>query len=148
MKATRTYQFRLYTTKAGCERIDDVLGQCQRLYNAALEERKTAWKGHGIGVSFKDQSAQLTLIRKHDPDGYGGFNRRLAVGALDRLHNAFQAFFRRVKAGETPGYPRFKAYARWRTLDPKGIEKAWFKGDHLKINGLPIMCLKRGRAFP
>ena len=59
---------------------------------------------------------QLTLIRQDDPT-WAGEHRRLAVGTLKRVDAAFQAFFRRVKAGETPGYPRFKPLRRFRTIE-------------------------------
>lgn len=43
--------------------------------------------------------------------------------SLCRLDLAFQAFFRRVKAGQTPGFPRFKASKRFSGFccpDPAG----------------------------
>lgn len=148
LKTHRTYQLRVYTSKAGFQRLEEVLGHTRRLYNGALEHRKTAYKQAGDSISFAVQNRELTLIRQDDPNGVGSFNRRLATDTLKRLDLAFAAFFRRVKSGETPGYPRFKGANRFRTLFSRHVEKAWLKPGRLTINGLPILRLKKGREWP
>ena len=49
----KTYQVRAYTSAAGYDRLDHVLRNCARLYNAALEEWQSAYrhKGHALSVS-------------------------------------------------------------------------------------------------
>ena len=64
----RTYRTRAYLSGAGHVRLDDVLAQQCLLYNAALEERTTAWKRHQKSISFAEQSRSLTAIRKDFPD--------------------------------------------------------------------------------
>ena len=59
-KLIRTYRTRAYLSRAGHVRLDDVLAQQCLLYNAALEERKTAWKQHHQRISFAEQSRSLT----------------------------------------------------------------------------------------
>ena len=66
-KLIRTYRTRAYLSRAGHVRLDDVLSQQCLLYNAALEERRTAWKGHQKSISFAEQSRSLTAIRKRLP---------------------------------------------------------------------------------
>ena len=66
-KLIRTYRTRAYLSGAGHVRLDDVLAQQCLLYNAALEERRTAWKGHQKSISFAEQSRSLTAIRKRLP---------------------------------------------------------------------------------
>ena len=83
------------------------------LYNAALEERREAWKMRHVSVSYGMQSAQLKDIRKADPDGQGRHSFTAQQQTLRRLNVAFQRFFDRVKAGEKPGYPRFRSYSRF-----------------------------------
>ena len=112
----RTYQQRAYTTKAGYAQLDAVLRECARLYNAALEEWKTVYKVAGVGRTLYDQSKQLTLVRADDPEGWGALHTEIGRGALRRLGRARQAFFRRVKAGEKPVYPRFKSGRHWHTI--------------------------------
>ena len=88
------------------------------LYNAALEERIEAWRrkdpltGIGTSISFADQCKSLTTIRQQDP-AFLAVNAQSAQVTLQRLALAFRAFFRRCKAGETPGFPRFKARDRF-----------------------------------
>ena len=81
-KLIRTYRTRAYLSGAGHVRLDDVLSQQCLLYNAALEERKTAWKGHHQRISFAEQSRSLTAIRKGLPG-----HRRIAPQAHTRRHS-------------------------------------------------------------
>jgi putative transposase len=112
----RAYVFRLRPTA----RQHLALGQCltshRELYNAALQERRDAWRLRGISVSYGDQSAQLREIRQVRPDvAVWSFSSQQAT--LRRLNRAFAGFYRRVKAGETPGYPRFKAAHRFDSVE-------------------------------
>jgi putative transposase len=91
-------------------------GRClashRELYNAALQERQGAWRLRGAGVSYGDQSAQLKEIREVRPDvAAWSFSSQQAT--LRHLNRAFAGFFRRVRAGDTPGYPRFKSAHRF-----------------------------------
>ena len=91
------------------------------LYNAALEERIDAYRKAKISISYLDQAKSLTEIRKDDPD-WRAINAQSAQVTLKRLDLAFQNFFRRVKQGKTPGFPRFQG-------------KDHFKGFGFKTNG-------------
>src|SRR5450759_3433013 len=74
------------------------------LYNAGLQERRDAWRMRRTSVSASSQMVQLKEIRAVRPDqGVWSFTSQQQT--LRRLDKAFGAFFRRVKAGETPGYP-------------------------------------------
>ena len=112
----RAYAFRLRPTA----RQHVALGQClashRELYNAALQERRDAWRLRGTGVSYGDQSAQLKDIRAVRPEvAAWSFSSQQAT--LRRLNRAFAGFFRRVKAGGTPGYPRFKPAHRFNSVE-------------------------------
>ena len=89
--------------------------QC-RLYNAALEERRGAWRWERRSVSRYDQYKTLTGLAAQEPDLFA-FGVTVARGTLLRLDRAFQAFFRRVKAGETPGFPRFRSTRRFDSVE-------------------------------
>ena len=151
-KLIRTYRTRAYLSKAGHVRLDDVLAQQCLLYNAALEERKTAWKQHRERISFAEQSRSLTAIRSDFPDIEGSLHRRIQDATLKRLDRAFAAFHRRVRAGEAPGHPRFKSSRRWKTLEMySGNAKCVFvdgstgKG-FVNIKGLPKLRFKDKRV--
>ncbi|WP_245674757.1 RNA-guided endonuclease InsQ/TnpB family protein [Herbidospora cretacea] len=77
------------------------------LYNAALEERREAYRRSRVSIRYGDQSAQLKAIRAGDPD-HARWSFSSQQATLRRLDKAFRAFFDRVKAGRTPGFPRFK----------------------------------------
>jgi putative transposase len=80
-----------------------------------LEERKQAWEKCAISVNFAMQSAQLPGIKEVRPE-YRDINAQVLQDVLHRLDKAFQAFFRRVKAGEQPGYPRFQGRNRYNSF--------------------------------
>jgi putative transposase len=112
----RAYRFRLRPTA----RQHVALGQClashRELYNAALQERRDAWRLRKTAVFYGDQSAQLKEIRKLRPDlATWSFSSQQAT--LRRLNRAFAGFFRRVQSGETPGYPRFKSAHRFDSVE-------------------------------
>ncbi len=139
-------------TKAGHVRLDEVLRQQCLLYNAALEERREAYRLAGETVTCYAQCRSLTAVRADFPDIEGALDRRIQVGTLKRLDKAMTAFFRRLKAGETAGYPRFKSSRRWRTLELYSGASRYVRHDHrtgkglLKIKGLPAIRYKDNRV--
>ena len=90
--------------------------QCE-LYNAALEERTMTYEWLKGGLSTKkvpslfDQFKTLTGLRELRPE-FGPFGISVCRGTLTRLDEAFQGYFRRTRAGEKPGYPRFRSVSR------------------------------------
>ena len=146
----QTFQFRAYTSGAGYVALDRVLAMQARLYNAALENRRTAWKQAGVSINYSAQCKELTDVRGDDPE-MAAVSRRFQCGTLKRLDRAYKAFFRRDKAGEKPGHPRFKAGRRWHTLEPDCPKYDWrswlcFRPEQgrldLTIKGLPRLELK------
>ncbi len=108
----KTFKYRLMPTPEQERALDTTLWRCRELYNAGLEERKAAWEKCGVSVSFAMQSAQLPGIKEVRPE-YRDINAQVLQDVLHRLDKAFQAFFRRAKAGEKPGYPRFQGKDRY-----------------------------------
>ena len=109
----RSYQYVLHPTARQRRALGHLLAvQCEA-YNAALEERREAFK-RGIRVhrfDQFDQFAQLKDLHEARPD-FMQYGVTVARGTLTRLDRAFSAFYRRLAAGDKPGFPRFKA--RWR----------------------------------
>jgi putative transposase len=112
----RAYKFRAYPTRRQEHRVRNLLDAHRQLYNAALEERREAWR-QGVTIRYRDQSAQLTEIRRADPAGQGRWSFTSQQQTLRRLDRAFQGFFQRVRAGRKAGYPRFKSAARWDSVE-------------------------------
>jgi putative transposase len=119
VKVRRAYKFRAYPTRPQEGRAARLLADHCDLYNAALLERREAWRMRRVSVSYATQSAQLKEIRRADPDGQGRHSFTAQQQTLRRLNTAFAAFFDRVRAtekagqGRKPGYPRVKPYQRF-----------------------------------
>jgi putative transposase len=111
----KTYKYRLAPTPAQDTVLAEVLWRCRELYNAGLEERKIAWEKCGVSVTFAMQSAQLPDIKDARTE-YRDINAQVLQDVLHRLDKTYQAFFRRVKNGERPGYPRFHGRDRYNSF--------------------------------
>jgi putative transposase len=113
----RAYKFLLRPTSKQVTALEACLEDTRQLYNAALEERREAWRMGHRQVTFYSQDAQLQEIRLADPNGVGRWAFACERAAIRRLDWAFAAFFRRIKAGERSGYPRFKSRGRFDSLE-------------------------------
>lgn len=115
----RVYKFRLYPTRVQTEALGTLIGRLRFFYNAALQERRDGHKA-GVKITRATQEKAITEV-KHDPEcpEYAGIHTHLLQDVAKRLDRAFDAFFRRVKAGQTPGYPRFKGRDRFNTFSFK-----------------------------
>ena len=129
----RSYKFRLRPTP--CQHV--ALAACveshRELYNAALQERRDAWRHSRTSISYGAQSAQLSDIRSLRGDvAVWSFSSQQAT--LRRLGRAFDGFFRRAKAGEKPGYPRFKGQGRFDSVEwPKDGDGARWHPDTNRV---------------
>ncbi|MFF5110005.1 RNA-guided endonuclease InsQ/TnpB family protein [Streptosporangium sp. NPDC000509] len=113
----RSLKFVLRPTAHQAAALTACLDDHRALYNAALEHRRTAYAKAGVSVRYGDQSADLKYIRADDADGQGRWSFSSQQATLRRLDKAFTAFFARVKAGRTPGFPRFKGEGRFDTVE-------------------------------
>jgi putative transposase len=84
----------------------------------ALEQRKTAWERCHVSVKRFAQEAELAGIREAFP-AYAAVHSHVLQDVLARLDKAYQAFFRRLANGETPGYPRFQGRYRYHSFTYK-----------------------------
>src|SRR5260370_35045934 len=97
-----------------------VVRRCRELYNAALQERRAAWHKCGVSVTAAGQSAQLPAVKAVRPE-YHDIHSQGLQDVLTRLDRAFHAFFRRIKNGETPRYPRFQGASRYHSFTAKQL---------------------------
>jgi putative transposase len=111
----KTYKEKLRPTPAQKQALDKVLWRCRDLYNTALEQRITAYQRRHASVSRYQQEAELTEIRAEFPE-YEAIHSHVLQDVLARLDKTYQAFFRRVKAGEKAGFPRFKGRNRFHSF--------------------------------
>jgi putative transposase len=95
--------------------LEAVVYRCRTLYNAALEQRITAWQRGHVSVSRYEQEAELKDIRAEFPE-YEAVHSHVLQDVLARLDKTYQAFFRRVQRGQRAGFPRFKGRTRYRSF--------------------------------
>jgi putative transposase len=113
VQVRRAYKFRAYPTQPQQGRAAQLLADHCDLYNAALEERREAWRMRKASICYGTQSAQLKEIRAGDRDGQGRHSFTAQQQTLRRVGVVFQAFYDRCRAGQQPGYPRFKPHSRF-----------------------------------
>ena len=99
----KTFKYRFYPKTPTEQRLFWTLARCRELYNAALSERRDAYKYARKSISYYDQQNDLPEIKQEIREEYQDVAAHVLQDVLRRLDRAFQAFFRRVKQGEDPG---------------------------------------------
>ncbi len=147
----RKITYRMYPGTSQSEKLDELLGLHQRVYNTALEERIRVYSDSSKSLGFAAQCKELTVWRKQC-EALAAVNAQSLQVTLKRLDLAYAAFFRRVKAGETAGFPRFKAVQRFSGWGYKTHGDGWrlHAGDrmqhgHVRLSGVGMVKL-RGQA--
>ena len=107
----KTFKYRLYPNRLQAELLDGQLAEARRLYNAALQERRDAWRMMGKSLNYYDQANQLKEMRAAGDLGLANYSACQDV--LRRVSKTYTAFFMRVKVGKKAGFPRFKSHRRF-----------------------------------
>jgi putative transposase len=134
----KTFKFRLYPTQAQREAIEGHLRLCCELYNAALQERRDAWKTSRVSIGFRQQSAQLSAVKAERPD-VAGVYAQVLQDVLRRVDKAFKGFVGRVHRGQRAGFPRFRAVRRFDSLTYPQYPQHGFA-----VNGRRLMLSRIG----
>lgn len=145
--SVRVFKYRLYPGKAQEKNLYRVLNCARNLYNMALAERKYAYRleRRKVGIAETEQLAKR--YRATFPYAQQLFSQT-AQSVVRQVDNAYQAFFRRVKAGEKVGYPRFKSRNRFTSFEFKqyGVG-AKIDGRKLKLYGIGRVSLRWHRPI-
>lgn len=112
----RTFKYPLLPTKAQAETLTRWLAACCSLYNAALQERRDAWRKQRTNISYFVQQKELTGLRAAMPE-WAEIPVWVERSALRRIDRSFSAFFGRMNRGESPGHPRFRSLDRYNSFD-------------------------------
>ncbi len=91
------------------------LDECRWLYNELLSQRKLAYEELDITLSKYQQSMLLPLLKNERPS-LDQVHSQVLQNVVDRLDKGFQAFFRRCRQGEKPGFPRFRGMHRYNSF--------------------------------
>lgn len=102
-----SYKFRIYPNKDQEQQIQRTFGCCRFVYNYYLAMRRDAWNERQEALNYYSCAKDLTHLKKEliwlkDADATA------LQSSVRDLDFAFQNFFRRVKVGDNPGYPKFK----------------------------------------
>jgi putative transposase len=115
----KTFKYRLKPTPDQERLLERTLMLCRHVYNAAIGERREAWRMCGVSVTYYQQKAELPGIKEAMPD-YADVHSQVLQDVVLRVDRAFQAFFQRkregVREGQTPGYPRFHGRDRYNSF--------------------------------
>ena len=112
MLTKKACKYRVYPTRTQEHRLLWTLTRCRELYNASLQERRDAWRMRQVALHYYDQAVQLPAIKQERPE-YADMYSQVLQDVLRRVEKAFQGYFRRLKAGQKPGYPRFQGRNRY-----------------------------------
>ena len=144
-----SYKFRVYPNRAQQAALADMLADFCALYNAGLQQRIEAWRRQGVAVTYGMQATELKATRAvHDGLARWSFSAEQQV--LRRLDKAFKAFFTRLKRGDKPGFPRFRASARYHAAEFRvGDGLTLRKSGRIGFVGVPgEVKVKWHRALP
>src|SRR2546429_370742 len=133
----KSFKYRMYPNKEATAKLEWILERCRELYNAALTERKETYRMAGKSINFFDQDKQMTEIKDKIRPEYKEIGSHVLRNVLMRVDRAYQAFFRRVKNGEKPGFPRFKGknwYDSFTYPDISGWKFAPGEKKHAKLH--------------
>ena len=131
-----TYRYRLLPTKRQHRALESILESQRQLYNAALEERIEAYRKANITRSYMDQAKALTEWRRGDPEARA-IPANVQRATLIRLDRAYSSFFRRVRAGANPGFPRFRGKGWFDSFGFAEFAGITFRNGNLRFKGMP-----------
>ncbi|MFL5666243.1 MAG: RNA-guided endonuclease InsQ/TnpB family protein [Ktedonobacteraceae bacterium] len=100
----KSFQYRIFPTKKQETTLNETLEECRWLYNHLLEKRKVTYEQDGKGLSCYQQQTTYTILKQERPS-LNTVHSQVLQNVAVRIDLAFKAFFRRCKAGETPGFP-------------------------------------------
>jgi len=141
----RSYLLRIRPNRAQVAAFGHVLSTNCDLYNAALQERRDAWRMCGKRIRRNDQQLQVTELHREHED-VREIALDIARDPIRRVDLAFEAFFRRMKAGDPPGFPRFRAKARYDSFS-FGEGRPVIKENHIQIPRIGLIRFKTSRPI-
>lgn len=106
----RAYKFRIYPSKEQRILLAKTFGCARFVYNHYLDVRKSKYESGKETFNFYACCRDLTALKANDKYAWLKEVDSVALqSALKDLDIAYQNFFRRVKQGDKPGFPRFKS---------------------------------------
>ena len=107
-KMEYSYKFRIYPNREQQTLIQKTFGCARYVYNHFLAQRIAEYKTTGKAPTRFQQDKELTSMKKEFP-WLCEVDATALQSSVQTLDVAYQNFFRRVRGGEKPGYPKFKS---------------------------------------
>ena len=127
-------KYRIYPTKQQETFLEKTLETCRGLYNSLLNSRRHEYEVNGKSPTLHNQINAVTAYKKGFPE-LACIHSQVLQNVAVRVDLAFQAFFRRVKSGQTPGFPRMKG---------DGYDSFCYPGSGFAINEASLRLSKVG----
>jgi putative transposase len=144
----KAYKYRLYPSRPQQRRLDGTLETARRWYNDCLAQRRAAYELVGWSINHTYQLSLVKTLKASNPLAARVHSHILQLVCTD-LDRAFQAFFRRLKAGEMPGYPRFRGRGRFASFGFKEYANGFkLDGRRLKVHGVGRVAVRWHRPLP
>lgn len=145
MAIRKALKYRLYPTREQARKLSETLWLCSIVYNTCLAERRDCWELGGHSVTAYDQINRLPELKKTD-ERFKQIHSQVLQDTIRRLDKTFEAFFRRVKVGEKPGYPRFKPVRRYDSFTfPQAPSGCQLQGNRLVLSKIGAVKVKLHR---
>jgi putative transposase len=143
----KAFVFRLYPSASQRRRLEAVRETCRRFYNTLLRQRRDAYELHGVAITKTEQLRQVKVEKATSPYA-ADIHSHILQNVVADLDKAFEAFFRRIKAGAKPGYPRFKPRQRFAGFGFKEYGNGFkLDGRRLKLSGIGRIAVRWHRAL-
>jgi putative transposase len=136
----KTFKYRIYPTKSQITKLKNQLELSRWVYNKTLEMRKNAYETEHRSLSLYDTNKFLKVWSSGEKPELKEVYSQVLQNVQLRVDLAFKSFFKRVKAGMTPGYPRFRGSDRY---DSFTFKQTGFK---IEEDGTKIYLSKTGRV--
>jgi putative transposase len=130
----KSYKYKLKPSARIIAIFEAWLAICCELYNAALQERRDAYRIAGKSIGFYEQCAELPGV-KAELEDVARVHAQVLQNVLRRVDRAFNGFFRRVKISQKPGYPRFRSRFHYDSFTyPQARGTFWLEGNRLHLS--------------
>lgn len=144
----KAFKYRLYPTREQKAKLSETLWLCSIVYNSCLAERRDCWELGGHSITKYDQINRLPELKTVD-ERFNHVHSQVLQDTIRRLDKTFEAFFRRVKTGEKPGYPRFKPARRYDSFTfPQAPSGCQIQGNKLVLSKIGTVKVKLHREVP
>lgn len=135
-----SYKFRIYPNQMQKNQILRTFGCCRFVFNYYLSKRKEVYEQNGKTFNYCDCAGDMTQLKK-SLEWLREVDATALQSSLRDLDTAYQSFFRRVKQGEKPGYPRFKS-----KRDHRKSYKSKCVGTNIKVLEQAVQLPKLGKV--